>query len=55
MWGCGFLEDGRSEHGRGWLWVCGGGAVGLGLWMWGCAMGLLQKKEEDRREEEIEK
>ena len=34
VWGCGFVEDGRSEHGGGWLWVCGGGAVGLGLWRW---------------------
>ena len=30
VWGCGFVEDGRSEHGGGWLWVCGGG----GLWVW---------------------
>ena len=45
MWGCGFVEDGRSEHGGGWLWVCGGGAVGLGLWRWGWAVGLLQTKE----------
>ena len=22
-------------RGGGWLWVCGGGAVGLGLWRWG--------------------
>ena len=35
--GCGFVEDGQSERGGGWLWVwdCGGGAVGLGLWRWG--------------------
>ena len=30
VWGCGLVEDGRSEHGGGWLWVCGGG----GLWVW---------------------
>ena len=32
VWGCGFVEDGRLEHGGGWLWVCGGGAGSLGLW-----------------------
>ena len=38
---CGVVEDGLSEHGGGWLWVCGGGAMGLGLWTWGCwAVGL---------------
>ena len=42
---CGVVEDGLSEHGGGWLWVCGGGAVGLGLWRWGCSVGLLQTKE----------
>ena len=35
MWGYGFVEDGRSERGSVWLWVCWGGAVGLGLWRWG--------------------
>ena len=35
MWGCGFVEDGRLERGSVWLWVCWGGAVGLGLWRWG--------------------
>ena len=53
--GCGFVEDGRLEHGGGWLWVCGGGAVGLGLWRWGCAVGLLQTKEKEDRRGEIEK
>ena len=33
--GCGSMEDGQSERGGGWLWVCGRGAVGLGLWRWG--------------------
>ena len=34
--GCGFMEDGQSKRGGGWLWVCGRGVVGLGLWRWGC-------------------
>ena len=27
--GCGSMEDGQSECGGGWLWVCGRGVVGL--------------------------
>nr|POE83934.1 hypothetical protein CFP56_51196 [Quercus suber] len=37
--GCGFVEDGQSDRGGGWLWVCGGGAEALGLWRWGCGGG----------------
>ena len=32
MVGYGVVDDGQSERGGGWLWVCGGGAMGLGLW-----------------------
>ena len=32
--GCGSMKDGQSERGGGWLWVCGRGAVALGLWRW---------------------
>ena len=25
-----------------WLWVCGDGAMGLGLWRWGCGFGIME-------------
>ena len=66
MVGCGFVEDGQSERGGRWLWVCGGGAVGLGLWRWGygfvevvsvglwvCRGGAVCFEEKSRRNREM--
>ena len=56
MWGCVFVEDGRSERGIVWLWVCSGGAVfgivEVGLWF---ASDEKEEKSPERREEETEK
>ena len=66
--GCGFVEDGQSERGGGWLWVYEGWPVGawqclvVGLLGWGYVFGIVEvglwfaldeREEKSRRKREM--